>query len=82
MSRLDYVFFLKSEGVQQVNLAKVEDKLIRLEAVLDCVDINSVIEFYEIKSYFDARIYLKSWTEEEIEYYKEKIKKIDCKVGS
>ena len=25
MSRLDYVFFLKSEGVQQVNLAKVED---------------------------------------------------------
>lgn len=78
MSRLDYVFFLKSEGVQQVNLAKVEDKLIRLEAILDCVDINSVIEFYEIKSYFDARIYLKSWTEEEIEYYKEKIKKIDC----
>ena len=78
MSYSNYVIYYSNiDSSQQINLTKLEVKLNEIENDFVFVDINSAIEFSEIKRYIDNNIYPKSWTDYDIKYYKEKINKIE-----
>ena len=54
---------------------KRREKILRAEIKSNYSDVNEVLELYNIKKYFDNELYLKSWTQEEIEDFKQKAKK-------
>lgn len=68
------IFFSKEDGAAGPNLQKAEDflKTINFE---DEFDIKDILEFYHIKQYFDNELYLLSWTQEDIMFFKKVVEK-------
>lgn len=62
-------YFSSNDFLFGLNLNKIETMSIPL---FDTIDINDAIEFYEIKRYFDERVYLRTWSTEDFEKYKNK----------
>jgi len=61
------------------NLSNIENIIKKFEgykAEKEALDINDMIELYNVKKYFDNEIYLKDWSNENISYYKNTINKL------
>lgn len=61
------------------NLRKVESFLKSLES--DQIEINDLIELYNVKKYLDNKVYLKDWTENSIENFEMIIKENYVKIA-
>ncbi|TNJ41359.1 hypothetical protein KFZ70_04175 [Tamlana fucoidanivorans] len=79
---LNRVYFYSVEDLAGLHQLSKGEKILRTEIKSNYTDINEVIELYSIKKYLDNEIYLKSWTQEEIEEFKQKAKKYGQKVGN
>ena len=55
-------------------LKNSEKVIIEFEVGKGVQDINDIIELYNIKKYFDNRIYLAEWTPDDIKRYENTIK--------
>jgi len=73
-------FFSKADLAGGIQLSKAESILkIEIKSVYD--DINDVLELYNIKQYFDNELYLKSWTQNEVDIFKKKATEYGKVVG-
>jgi len=66
------IFFSKEDGAAGPNLHKAEEllKTINLEGEFGIQDI---MEFYHVKQYFDSELYLLSWTQDDITFFKKAV---------
>src|SRR5690606_25792550 len=64
-------FYSKEDMAGGYHLSKGEP-ILRNETKSSYTDINEVLELYNLKKYFDNELYLKSWTQQEIENFKQK----------
>lgn len=62
-------FFSKEDMATGHQLSKGEH-ILRKETLLNNTDINDVLEMYNIKKYIDNELYLRDWTQEDIEDFK------------
>lgn len=76
---------IKFHGVNDLSwwyyLEKAEPILDKFNEHKQYTDINEVIELFNIKQFFENELYLKSWDEERIREYKEKIAKFHAIIG-
>ena len=72
---LNRVYFYSVEDMAGGHQLSKGEKILRAEIKSNYSDVNEVLELYNIKKYFDNELYLKSWTQEEIEDFKQKAKK-------
>ena len=66
------VFFSKEDMAGGFELQKGEH-ILRGDIKQEYVDINDILELYNIKKYIDKELYLKSWTTDDINNFKQKI---------
>lgn len=66
------VFFSKEDMAGGFELQKGEH-ILRGDIKQEYVDINDILELYNIKKYIDNELYLKSWTTDDINNFKQKI---------
>ncbi len=79
---LNRVLFYPAEDMAGGDELSKGEKILRAEIKSSYSDVNEVIELYNIKKYFDNELYLKRWTQEEIEDFKQKAKKYSQIVGN
>jgi hypothetical protein len=68
-------FYSKYDGACFSNL-ELADKILNTFSAENKYDINDIIELYQVKLYIDNELFLKKWTEVEINRIKEKVKVI------
>lgn len=73
-------FYSKEDLAGGLQLSKGES-ILRNETKLVYEDINDVLELYNIKKYIDNDLYLKSWTEKDIEEFKAKVTEYEKIIG-
>ncbi len=73
-------FFSKEDLAGGHQLSKGEH-ILREETLSDYTDINDVLELYNIKKYIDNELYLKNWTQEDIDNFKQKVSEYGKIVG-
>lgn len=64
------VFYGANDGASGLMSRRAEPILNQFDSSKVYDDINDVLELYSIKQFFDAGIYLPTWSDEEIERYK------------
>lgn len=69
---LNRVHFYSKEDMAGGHQLSKGEHLLRAEIKSNYTDINEILELYNIKKYFDNELYLKSWTQEEIDEFKQK----------
>jgi hypothetical protein len=74
------VFHSKEDMAGPHNLQKGE-RILRSDIKSDFSDINDILELYNIKKYIDNELYLKDWTQDEIDSFKQKAKDYGKVVG-
>jgi hypothetical protein len=57
------------------------EHILRNDTFSDYTDINDVLELYNIKKYIDNELYLKNWTTEDIDDFKQKVNEYGKIVG-
>lgn len=77
----DRILFQVSNNIhtQQYQLEKIEGILNNLN-IWKKINIIDIIEFYNIKLFFDKNIFLSSWNSKKIKAFSEKIKILDKKI--
>lgn len=70
LNRVEY--YSKEDMAGPHHLSKGEH-ILRSETKSSYTDINDVLELYNLKKYFDNELYLKSWTQDDIENFKQKV---------
>jgi hypothetical protein len=65
-------FFSKEDMAAGHQLSKGEH-ILRKETLSNYTDINDILELYNIKKYIDNDLYLRDWTQEDIEDFKQKV---------
>lgn len=65
-------FFSKEDMAGGHQLSKGEH-ILRKETLSNYTDINDVLELYNIKKYIDNDLYLRDWSQEDIEDFKQKV---------
>jgi len=65
-------FFSKEDMAAGHQLSKGEN-ILRKETLSNYTDINDILELYNIKKYIDNDLYLRDWTQEDIEDFKQKV---------
>lgn len=65
-------FFSKEDMASGHQLSKGEH-ILRKETLSNYTDINDVLELYNIKKYIDNDLYLRDWSQEDIEDFKQKV---------
>jgi len=65
-------FYSKEDWAGGIHLSKAEP-ILKSEIKPVYEDINDVLELYNIKLYFDNELYLKKWTQDDIENFKKKV---------
>ena len=73
-------FFSKEDLAGGHQLSKGEH-ILREETLSDYTDINDVLELYNIKKYIDNELYLKGWTQEDLEDFKQKVSEYGKIIG-
>jgi hypothetical protein len=73
-------FFSKEDLAGGHQLSKGEH-ILRKEPLSYYTDINDVLELYNIKKYIDNELYLKDWSQEDIEYFKQKVSEYGKIIG-
>ncbi|HON02836.1 MAG TPA: hypothetical protein P5538_11220 [Bacteroidales bacterium] len=66
------VFYSKEDMVGPYNLQKGE-YILRADTKTNYTDINEVLELYNLKKYIDNNLYLKNWTQDDIDSFKIKV---------
>jgi len=66
------VFHSKVDMLSGHNLT-LGEQILKSEFSEIPTNINDILEFHQLKQYFDNEIYLKKWTENDIEKYREKV---------
>ncbi|WP_132055785.1 hypothetical protein [Pseudocnuella soli] len=66
------IFHSKGDLVNGIYLSKIEE-ILKKELQPTYLDINDILELYNVKQYFDQKIYLKSWTDEDISFFSKRI---------
>lgn len=79
---LNRVHFYSVEDMAGGHQLSKGEHILRAEIKSNYTDVNEVLELYHIKKYFDNELYLKSWTPEEIEDFKQKSLKYGQIVGT
>src|SRR5690554_1128355 len=74
-------FYSKEDMAEQYHLSNGEH-ILRSEIKPSYTDINDVIEFYNIKKYIDNGLFLKSWTQDDIDDFKQKVTEYGKIIGS
>jgi len=74
------VFFSKDDMAGGYYLSNGEP-ILRNEIKPEYTDINEVLELYNIKKYIDNELYLKSWTKEDIDLFKQKVAQFGKIIG-
>ena len=69
---LDRVQFYSKEDMAGGHHLSKGEHILRNETKFNYTDINEVLELYNLKKYFDNELYLKSWTQDEIDNFKQK----------
>lgn len=69
---LDRVQFYSIEDMAGSHQLSKGEHILRTETKSNYTDINEVLELYNLKKYFDNKLYLSSWTQEEIDKFKQK----------
>ena len=69
---LDRVHFYSKEDLSGGYQLSKGEHILRNEIKYNSTDINEVLEFYNIKKYFDNNLFLRSWTKEETDNFKQK----------
>jgi len=69
---LDRVEFYSIEDLAGGHQLSKGEHILRKEILPEYTDINDVLELYNIKKYIDNKLYLKNWTQEDIETFKQK----------
>lgn len=69
---LDRVQFYSKEDMAGGNHLSKGEHILRSEIKSNYTDVNEVLELYNLKKYFDNELYLKSWTQDEIDNFKQK----------
>lgn len=72
MCRDRVVFFSKRDWAGEFELRKGED-ILRADLQPNYTDINDILELYHIKQYIDNGIYLSTWTQDDINNFKQKV---------
>ena len=57
------------------------EHILRSETKSSYIDINDVLELYNLKKHFDNELYLKSWTQDDIDNFKQKASEYGKIVG-
>lgn len=65
-------FFSKEDMASGHQLSKGEC-ILRKDIFPNYTDINDVLELYNIKKYIDNNLYLKDWSQEDIEDFNQKV---------
>lgn len=73
-------FYSKEDMAGGHHLAKAE-LILRSEIKSTYEDINDVLELYNIKKYFDNELYLKNWTQDDIDNFKKTVNEYGSIVG-
>lgn len=73
-------FYSKEDLAGGLQLSKGES-ILRNENKLIYEDINDVLELYNVKKYIDNELYLKNWTEKDIEDFKAKVSEYEKIIG-
>lgn len=77
----DRVVFHSKEDIAGGHYLQKGEHILRTDIKTDYSDINDILELYNIKKYIDNKLYLKSWTQDEIESFKLKAKEYGKVVG-
>ncbi len=73
-------FFSKEDMAGGHQLSKGEH-ILRKETPSDYSDINDILELYNIKKYIDNDLYLRGWSQEDIEDFKQKVTEYGKSIG-
>ncbi|MDQ1340723.1 MAG: hypothetical protein QG567_1881 [Campylobacterota bacterium] len=73
-------FFSKEDMAGGHQLSKGEH-ILRKETLSNYTDINDVLELYNIKKYIDNDLYLRDWSQEDIEDFKQKVTEYGKVIG-
>lgn len=73
-------FFSKEDMAAGHQLSKGEH-ILRKETLSNYTDINDVLELYNIKKYIDNDLYLRDWSQEDIEDFKQKVTEYGRVIG-
>lgn len=78
---LNRVVFHSKEDMAGGHYLQKGEHILRSDIKSDYSDINDILELYNIKKYIDNELYLKNWTQDEIESFKQKAKEYGKVVG-
>jgi hypothetical protein len=74
-------FYSASDWSSGYYLEKAENRLLQNNIDIQHLDINDIIELYNVSLFFDNKVYLKTWDEEKISTYILRIKNIKGIIG-
>ncbi len=74
------VFYSKEDMAGGHQLSKGED-ILQKETLSNYTDINDILELYNIKKYIDNDLYLRNWSQEDIEDFKQKVTEYGKVIG-
>lgn len=69
-SDLNKVVFHSKEDMAGGYYLQKGEHILRTDTKSDYTDINEVLELYNLKKYIDNDLFLKSWSQEDIESFK------------
>ena len=73
-------FYSKDDMASGQHLIKAEH-ILRAEIQSSNNDINKILEFYNIKKYIDSGLFLRSWSQEDIDIFKQKVTQYGKVIG-
>jgi len=78
---LNRVEFYSKEDMAGSHQLKNGEHILQSDTKSNYTDINDVLELYNIKKYIDNELYLKSWTNDDIANFKQKVKEFGKVIG-
>lgn len=78
---LKRVVFHSKEDMSGGHYLQKGERVLRSDINSNYSDINDILELYNIKKYIDNEVYLNTWTQDEIESFKQKAKEYGEVVG-
>jgi len=78
---LNKVVFHSKEDMGGGHYLQKGEHILRADLKPECTDVNEILELYNLKKYIDNEVYLRSWTEDEIKQFKQKVTEYGKVVG-
>lgn len=78
---LNRVKFFSKEDMAAGHQLSQGEHILRQETLSNYTDINDILELYNIKKYIDNDLYLRNWSQEDIEDFKQKVTEYGKVIG-